>query len=205
MARDFEFYLFVHADTVFDAKSPFQHFTLNQDGTSAKGPGIIDDKGGIVVALEGLRRFLSEDDTKYKFRFISSPSEETGSTNVLEKYNSFAGDTWLVLGFEPSLENGSIVESRRGNRWYHIKVHGKEAHSGRAHKDGVNACHELATKITRISALTNYKKDVTVSIGHMNGGQEKYNIVCGQAEAKIDTRFSTPMDRTELISKIDRI
>jgi glutamate carboxypeptidase len=96
----------------------------------------------------------------------------------------------LVLGFEPSLPDGSIIESRRGNRWYLIRVKGKEAHAGRAHQDGINACHELAIQLDRLQRLTDYSRNVTVSIGHMTGGQDKYNIVCGSAEAKIDARFA---------------
>ena len=36
-----------HLDTVFSVDSPFQHFKLKQ--YSAKGPGTLDDKGGLVV------------------------------------------------------------------------------------------------------------------------------------------------------------
>lgn len=39
----------------------------------------------------------------------------------------------------------------------------------------------------------------------MEGGQDKYNIVCGQAEAKVDTRFASISDRDKLHGKIDKI
>ena len=38
-----------HLDTVFPENSPFQHFELKHN--SAKGPGVADDKGGVVVML----------------------------------------------------------------------------------------------------------------------------------------------------------
>lgn len=197
--------ILVHADTVFESSSAFQHFSLSADGKSATGPGIIDDKGGIVVALEGLKRFLSSHKPKHNLRFISSPAEEIGTPELAETFRTLSKDTWMVLGFEPSLEDGSIIQERRGGRWYHVTVEGKESHSGRAHKDGINACNELSNKIAAVSRLTDYKKDVTVSVGHMQGGQDKYNIVCGRAEAKIDTRFSSLADRDRLHEKIDQI
>jgi glutamate carboxypeptidase len=194
----------VHADTVFEPTSKFQKLTLISGGR-AVGPGVIDEKGGIVVALEGIRRFLKEGPSPYNLVFVSSPSEEIGSPGLKKQFEKLALNSWIVLGFEPSLDNGSIVHSRRGSRWYHIVVTGKESHSGRAHKDGINACNELSHKIAEISKLTDYSKNVTVSVGHMEGGQDKYNVVCGEAEAKLDTRFSTLKDRDRLHAKIEKI
>ena len=42
-----------HLDTVFEPGSPFTGFV--REGNSATGPGVVDDKGGIVVILAALR------------------------------------------------------------------------------------------------------------------------------------------------------
>ena len=42
-----------HLDTVFEADSPFQRFT--REGNRAIGPGVGDDKGGLVVIVAALR------------------------------------------------------------------------------------------------------------------------------------------------------
>lgn len=194
--------LIAHTDTVFEPSSPFQKWKLSEDGKQASGPGVIDDKGGVVVVLEGLKRFLAQGKPKFTIRVVSSPTEETGSLHALVTFRKLAKDSWLVLGFEPALDDGSIIESRRGNRWYHIKVSGKEAHAGRAHKDGINACNALANQLSAISKLTDYRKDVTVSIGHIEGGKDKFNIVCGNAEAKVDVRFSDSASRERVHKKI---
>jgi len=159
----------------------------------------------MLVAVEGLKRFLRSHKPKHNLRLIASPAEELGSPGLKNLFAEISKASWMVLGFEPALDNGSIVKSRRGNRWYNISVTGKEAHAGRAHKEGINACNELAIKIAKISTLTDYKKDVTVSIGHIQGGKDKYNIVCGDASAKIDTRFSTTQDRDKLTANIEKI
>lgn len=44
-----------HLDTVFPKDGPFQTFTLSTDGKTATGPGVIDDKGGIVTLLYALK------------------------------------------------------------------------------------------------------------------------------------------------------
>lgn len=195
----------VHADTVFDPSSSFQKFTVSEDKNIAKGPGVVDDKGGIIVAIEGLKRFLRERKPSFNIVFLSSPSEEIGSPGLIETFRGLGEKAWMVLGFESALENGSIIESRRGDRWYKIQVTGKEAHAGRAHKNGINACQALSNILSSVSKLTNYKKDVTVSIGRMEGGKDKYNIVCGEAAAKIDTRFTTLPDGMNLHKDIEKI
>jgi glutamate carboxypeptidase len=196
----------VHADTIFESTSPFQKFEIFADRKTAQGPGVIDAKGGIVVAIEGLKRFLQEQKSpSFNIVFVSSPSEETGSVGLIETFRKLGDQAWMVLGFEPALENGSIIQSRKGNRWYKIEVFGKEAHAGRAHQDGINACHGLANVLTSISELTDYNKDVTLSIGRMEGGKDKYNIVCGTAVAKVDTRFQNFAMREDLDKKISGV
>lgn len=196
----------MHADTVFEANSGFAGFRVSEDKKAVSGPGVIDDKGGIVVALKGIQDFLKQNSKpNYSLRVLVSPVEEIGASGFYDDYRKFSKDSIMVLGFEPALSDGSIIESRRGNRWYHIKVEGKEAHAGRAHKQGVNACHELAMKIDKLQKITDYNKDVTVSIGHIEGGKDKFNIVCGFAEAKIDVRASSFTAFDETHKKIDAI
>jgi glutamate carboxypeptidase len=196
----------IHADTVFEPNSGFTEFKRSADGLSASGPGVIDDKGGAVVLLAGLKEALKRGKPLYSWRVVSSPSEEIGSPGwAAGEFARDSANSALALGFEPALEDKNIVSSRRGDRWYRISVQGREAHAGRAHRKGINACAELAAKISELTALTDYAKDVTVSVGHMEGGQDKYNIVCGSAEAKVDARFATLKDRDELRERIDRI
>ena len=42
-----------HLDTVFEPDSPFTGFV--RDGDSATGPGVVDDKGGIVVIRDAVK------------------------------------------------------------------------------------------------------------------------------------------------------
>jgi len=197
--------LVTHADTVFEKDSGFDGFNLSVDKSRAVGPGVIDDKGGIVIALSGLRYLLSTGQPLCTIRFVCSPSEETGSPGFYEIFQDYSKDSSLILGFEPSLEDGSIIESRRGNLWYHFKIQGKETHAGRDHRGGINAGHELAIKLDKLQRLTSYPKEETVSIAWVRGGSDKFNIVCGDAEGKIDARFSDDQSRVSMKKKIETI
>jgi len=195
--------LITHADTVFEKSSGFEGFKVSPDGKTAHGPGVADDKGGLVVALSGLRQYLATKPTPhYSLRLLVSPSEETGTVGFIPDFKRFSRDSVMVLGFEPSV-GGAIIDSRRGNRWYHIHVQGKEAHG--ADRSGLNACVELAMKLERLYQLNDPASNITVSIGHMEGGKDKYNIVCGEASAKVDSRFADPTSSETLRRQFDSI
>lgn len=180
-----------HADTVFEKSSGFLKFTKGS-GDRATGPGVIDDKGGIVVALRGLREFLSRAESHPEFLFLCSPSEEIGSPGFTNVFDRLSAQSCLLLGFEPALDDGNVITSRKGGRWYEVEIEGKEAHAGRAHAEGVNAAHELVIKLEKLQRLTDYDRGVTVNVGAISAGKDKFNVVCGHAHAKIDTRFADP-------------
>jgi glutamate carboxypeptidase len=193
-----------HADTVFEPSSPFQKIH-KVDSQKWIGPGVIDDKGGIVVLYFALKDYLKKfAKPKYSLRILITPNEEVGAIGFWKMFEEASLSSWMVLGLEPAYEEG-LVHSRKGNRWIEVTVTGKEAHAGRHHQDGVNACRILSEKLVQISKLTDYKKEITVSIGHMEGGQDKFNIVCGKATAKIDTRAPTLQKRDFLKKKIEKI
>ena len=201
-----------HADVVMglDAVGPYR---VLPDQLHARGPGVIDNKGGISVALEGLKQYLDELKTtgggttlpKLSLRFVSSANEEAGSPGFQEILARFADDSALVLGFEPAVDNGSIIESRRGNRWYQIKIKGAEAHAGRCKGEELNAAHEAALKISKLAKLNDIKNGLSVNVGQMSGGRGRFNIVCGEIDMKLDTRFSSFESRDKLHRQIESI
>ena len=199
----------MHADTVFEPSSPFQKWEMKDDHIM-HGPGVIDDKGGIIVALQAFKDYFDANKIqnkvpKYTLRVEVTPNEEIGATGWDTTFKEMSKDSFIALGLEPAFQEGGIVEGRKGNIWFAIEVKGKEAHAGVNHKDGINACNILAAKIHEIEKLTDYKKNVTVSIGHIEGGQDKFNIVCGWAKAKLDTRFPSVMAEGILRRKIEAI
>ncbi len=194
-----------HADTVLGL-SHFPNFRVLKDGRRAVGSGVIDDKGGIVVLLEGLRQFLTNNPRiPFGIRVVCSPSEEVGSIGFHKIYARFAKDSFAILGFEPALDTGSIINSRRGNRWYQISIKGKSAHAGRSKGEHVNAAHDLAQKISKLVKLNDFKKETSLNVAQLSGGTEKYNITCAEASCKIDIRYSKFEDRERMHKQIKKI
>lgn len=198
-----------HADTLDGAHLDQQRYTVEVGQDRIIGQGVLDDKASQYVALWGLMQHLNHNpDSCLNISFVSSPNEELGSQGFHQFYQKLSEEQDVLLGFEPSLPNGDIVSSRRGNRWYDIEVIGREAHAGRRHGYGCNAAHELSIKISKLHRLTKYRKNITVNIGEIKTNSSTYNVVCGKAWAKLDTRFSTLKDRDllhkEILSILDR-
>ena len=195
----------MHADTVFEPSSPFQKLKMTNEFLM-NGPGTMDDKGGIVMVLKALEDYLSVvKKPKYSLRVLVSPNEEVGSIGWWNTFHQFSQSSWLVLGLEPGHDDYGIVQGRKGNIWYEINVKGKESHAGRDHAEGVNACQILAKKLEEIQKLTDYKKSITTSVGRMEGGQDKFNIVCGWAKAKIDIRVPDLASYLVITKKMQKI
>ncbi len=195
-----------HSDTVLDIETTGR-FTKTADGQRATGSGVIDNKGGLVVAIMGVKLYLGSLGARrppLSLRFVISPNEEAGSLGFQDEFRRLSQDSVMVLGFEPALENGSIVESRRGNRWYQVHVKGQEAHAGRCRGEQINAAHDLAIKIAKLHKLNRPSKGVAVNVAQFEGGRDRFNVVCGFMSAKIDARFPSFKAREALHQKIEK-
>ncbi len=189
-----------HADVV---KSPSETYYFSFDGECIKGPGVADNKGGIVTALMGIKEYLNRvGKARTSLRFICSPNEETGSIGFHSLFEKYARDSYLVLGFEPALLDGSLVSARNGNRWYDINVLGIGSHAGRFGEPSLNSAHELSRIIFELSSLNDPKNLSKLNIGSITGGHGYHNIVCESALAKIDMRFPTFEKRDEMHARL---
>lgn len=195
--------LITHTDTVLPND---REFRVDLPDGRASGSGVIDNKGGVVVGLSALRRFLRHfPETEHSLRWICSPNEEMGSIGFTDVFRELGRDTAVAFGLEPALDNGAIIHQRRGNRWYDIEIRGREAHAGRSYGEHANAVHDMAVKVSALSALTNYRHHLSVNVGHVSAGRDRHNIICGHAHAKLDVRFPSADARESLHRKIERI
>ena len=180
-----------HHDTVFP-KATFSGF--REDGRLLRGPGVLDMKGGLVVvgfALAALREagLLA----RVPVRVVSIADEEVGSPEGRALVLEAARAASSALVFESGRAADQIVTRRKGLGGLTVIAHGKAAHAGNHHPDGVNAIWALARFVERAQALTDYERGVTVNVGKVTGGIGK-NTVPDHAEALVDFRYLTARD-----------
>ena len=178
-----------HLDTVFP---PGVFEGYRRDGDLARGPGVLDMKGGLVVvawALKALAEVGALEELP-GLRLVIVADEEVGSPEGQKVIQHAIAGARGALVFEAGRKNDLVITRRKGTGAVTAIAHGKAAHAGNAHKEGANALWALAKLIDRAQGLTDYARGITVNVGKVTGGTSK-NTVPDRAEALIDFRFET--------------
>jgi glutamate carboxypeptidase len=197
-----------HLDTVFEPDSPFQAFV--RDGNRATGPGIGDDKGGIVVIVAALRAMQAAGTLRDANITIvlTGDEERVGAPVAIARRDLIEAGRRadFALEFENlAIENGSdfgTVARRSSTNWT-LRTTGQTGHSSGIFSGslGYGAIYEMA----RI--LDSFRRELpepnlTYNVGVMAGGTPatiddqglrvtasgKTNIVAETAIARGDTR-----------------
>ncbi len=132
-----------HLDTVFEPNSPFQKYELVNDST-AKGPGVIDMKGGDVIILHALTALKDAGllDRMNVVVVMTGDEEDSGTPRDIARAALVAQATGAVaaLGFEDGAgDPRTAVVSRRGAGSWTLVTTGMPAHSSQIFKPDVGA------------------------------------------------------------------
>ncbi|MEB0043347.1 MULTISPECIES: M20 family metallopeptidase [unclassified Pseudomonas] len=190
-----------HLDTVFSPSSPFQ--SIRREGDRLMGPGVIDMKGGVVLMLNALEHLKSVGQLD-NIRVVLNDDEEIGSSQSKSVLQQLAQGIPYGLVFEPGLEDGAVVSSQSGVRWIKLTTFGKAAHAGLEPENGIDACLDLATKITKLAALAEPEKGLLINPGVIEGGS-KPNVVCEKASVTVDVRFQDVSDWERVAAAMETI
>jgi glutamate carboxypeptidase len=180
-----------HLDTVFPRKLGF--FGFRREGDVARGPGVLDMKSGLVSVLAALDALADVDPAaraRLEARFVVVSDEEVGSPSSAALFARLAPLTTEALVFEAGRRQDLLVTRRKGSGLYTVVAHGKAAHAGNRHEDGVSAIWALSLLVPRIEGLTDYARGTTASIGLIEGGTAK-NTVPDRAELHLDARYGS--------------
>lgn len=190
-----------HLDTVFP---PGAFEGYRRDGDLVRGPGVLDMKGGLVVvayALMSLAETVGFDDLP-PLRLVVVADEEVGSPEGQGVIRAAAAGASAGLVFEAGRKADAIITRRKGTGSMTFVTHGKAAHAGISHKEGVNALWAMALLVDRAQRLTDYDRGVTVNVGKISGGIGK-NTVPDRGEALVDLRFVTRADGEALVTALE--
>ncbi len=190
--------LIAHLDTVFaDGTAAARPFRI--DGKRAYGPGIADNKGGIVAGLYALKLLQQLGFNDYgQITLLLNTNEETGSDGTRALIEAEAKQHDVTLNLEPGRPADGLVIWRKGSGEIHIEVKGKAAHAGVAPETGRNAAMEVAHQILQLTKLADSSKQTTVNFTVLQAG-DRSNVIPDLATARGDVRVTTPeeFDRVE--------
>jgi glutamate carboxypeptidase len=165
-----------HMDTVFEPSSPFQRFS--RDGDMVRGPGVGDNKGGVVVILSALQAMKAAGTLKDANIevWLTGDEEEAGVPRSVARAGLIAAGKRadVALDFEglaqmDGNDMGSIA--RRSSNTWELKTSGRTGHSSGIFREGVGdgAIFEL-TRIIAAFRTELPEPSLTFNVGMLAGG-----------------------------------
>ncbi len=179
-----------HLDTVWPlgtlAKMPWR-----EDGGRFRGPGVLDMKAGVVMALAAMR-VLADAGVQRPVTLLLNPDEEVGSPVSRPVTERLARESEAVLVLEPA-QGLACKTARKGVGQYRLQVTGVSAHSGVDFERGHSAVLELARLLQKVAGFTDLKLGRTVNPGVIGGGTRS-NVIAEHAWAEVDVRIARASD-----------
>lgn len=191
-----------HIDTVF-GPGTVAKWRFSNDGKRLHGPGVGDEKGGVVAAIKALE--LLRDAKLNSFGSITlliETSEERGSPGTRKLIDRLLDSADVELNLEPGQpgEGGAadaVTVWRKGSTSFVIDVAGRAAHAGVAPQDGRNAAVELLHQLGDLDAFPHSGDGLTVNLTLMSAGS-RYNIIPDHAAATLNVRVRTAAQLDEV-------
>ena len=218
--------LIAHADTVYDrgilAREPY-----HRKGNLLYGPGIADDKGGVVIIVSALRAMhaagtLRDADIKV---VLTGDEESAGTPLAAARADLVAAGKWADVALEYEeliVRDGQdyATVARRGVTDWELATSGVTGHSGSVFGSelGYGANYELV-RILDAFRRELPEPDLTLNVGLMVGGTPatlepggargsaagKTNIIAEQAIARGDLRTMAPEQETRARARMQAI
>ena len=168
----------------------------------AHGPGTLDMKGGLVIALFAVNALAGTGRAPQKrIVFLWTSDEEIGSGTSRAVIEREARRSDAVLVLEPASRlDGRVKTGRKGVGEIEIIATGHAAHAGLNPEDGINAIEEIALQIARISRWNQPSRGTTVNAGVIEGGT-RTNVIPEKARVVVDVRAARAGDMRALERK----
>jgi len=179
-----------HLDTVHDPASDFNALSIDAGAKTATGPGCVDMKGGLVIAVHALEA-LEEAGLPVAWSFLLNSDEETGTFHSAHTIAEEAARHDVGLALEPALASGALAIERMGSGQFMVECRGRSAHVGREFEKGVSAVTALARCLVRIGEMADPERGIILNVGPIEGGVAT-NAVPNRARAWGNVRFPTP-------------
>jgi len=197
--------LLAHMDTVFDeGTAAARPFRVRE--RRAYGPGVTDDKAGVVCGFEAVEVLCDEAgfDDYAAITLACSPDEEIGSPFSRPLIEALAAEHDVAVGLEAARTNGALVSARKGICAFTVEVAGKAVHAGVRPAEGVNAVLEAAHKTVALQALNGRWPGVTCNVGVLQGGS-RTNVVADRAVMRVEVRAATMDAFDQAMAEVERI
>lgn len=182
-----------HIDTVFEPGTAAR-WPYSVTGDRATGPGVGDEKGGVIQAVTALEILNARGFRNYDtLTLLIETSEERGSPGTRALIDRLVKSHDVELNLEPGDAPDKITVWRKGSSTFNIDVKGRPAHAGVAPQDGRNAATELVHQLATVDTLPKSGDGLTANLTIIQAGS-RYNIIPENARAQVNVRIRDKAD-----------
>ncbi|WBH17296.1 M20/M25/M40 family metallo-hydrolase [Sphingomonas radiodurans] len=214
-----------HLDTVFEPDSPFTGWS--REGNRVTGPGVGDDKGGLVVIVATLRAMQAAGTLKAADIqvVLTGDEEKTGAPLADARRDLIEAGKWADIALEyenVATENGQdfATTARRSSTNWELVTTGRTGHSSGIFNQslGYGATFEMARILdefrrTLIEPNLTFNASVLVAgtpaaldePGVKGNAEGKTNVIPARAVARGDLRSLTPEQDARIVAAMEAI
>lgn len=162
-------------------------FPYTVDGDSARGPGIADAKGGLVVLAGAVRILEGLDQPLPSMTIVLSPDEQAGSLFSRPVIEAAAAQSSVCLCMECARDGGNLMGARAGCGVGRARIIGLEGHAGTDRSTSLSAISGFAGVVDAIDGLTDPAAGRFVTVTQVQGGWRR-SVVPGECTFTVDVR-----------------
>ncbi len=193
-----------HLDTVVSHR---QHAGPRHDGDRLYGPGTVDMKGGVALAL-GIARVLAQSPERYAELAVLLVTDEEWRTAPFVHIETFSGyDACLCFEAGERSEEGhdGVVVRRKAATTLRVRASGRSAHSGSAPHLGANALLALAEAAIEGAARSDPDgPDRLTVVPTIIASGDAINVVPAAGELVFDMRSSDQRAFEAVLASVPR-
>ena len=191
----------VHPKGAFGCENPFRI----EDG-KAYGPGVLDMKGGLIIALYVCKALQSIGFASNPLKMVVAGEEEGDhvGTDVDKLFTEESQGALFALNMETGHITNSLCVGRKTQYTFFATVHGKGGHAGNEFTKGHNALNEAVFKVTEMLKLVDLDRGtyVTPSVMHCGKNTTSSPDLC---EFAVDVRMSNAAEGERIKEAVDQI
>lgn len=197
-----------HVDTVFHSgafgkENPFEI----RDG-KAFGPGVLDMKGGIIIALYVIKALNHIHFTERPIKILFTGEEESDHIgNDADKiFTDESRGAICAFNMETGHIQNCLCVGRKTQYTIFAKVHGLGGHAGNEFFKCKNAVHEAIFKTSHLMKLTNPQEGTTVTVSIITSGNNtNTSSIPDLSEFAVDIRVYSDTIGKKILQEAERI
>jgi glutamate carboxypeptidase len=191
-----------HVDTVI---SHAHHVPLHREGDRWRGPGTVDMKGGVALALALARELAERRDSFAELGVLLVVDEEWRLQPFahVQRFAGYHACLCFEAGERTSTGAEGVVVQRKAAGTLRVRAHGRAAHAGSNPDAGINALLALAEAAIAAAALHDPHGPETLSVvPSMIRAGSAINVVPAEGELTIDVRAASDAAFAQVIDAI---